>query len=73
MAKTRDSYQLSAFTQEAINFVFARLTDRLDKLEGIRGTSDLTVGGLTGTTLTVNGNVYVYDADGELVHSMETA
>lgn len=122
MAKTKDSYRVSGRTADEItrelNFIFARLADRMDKIEGIRGTAsiasnlemnsnrvtdigegaesddaarvgDLTPDGPTftgltvtgaasvGTTLTVGtdasigGNVYVYDADDNLIHSME--
>ena len=48
-----------------------RIADRLDKLEGIRGTSDVTFGSLTASEMAVNGPVYVYDEDGNLIHSME--
>lgn len=116
MAATKDSYRIIGRTPEEIvrelNFVLARLADRIDKAEGIRGTaaiaSDLDmnsnrvvdvgpgsdsadaarVGDLlsdgpifasvtttadmaVGGDVSVGGNIYVYDADDNLIHSME--
>lgn len=122
MPATKDSYRVTGRTADELtrelNFLFARFADRMDRIEGIRGTatiaSDLnmqsnrvtelgdgsedsdaarvgdllsdgptftsvtTTGGMTagttmavGTDLTVGGNVYVRDADGNLIHSME--
>ena len=70
MTKTRDSYLLSARTVpelvRELNFTFQRIADRLDKIEGIRGSAsienDLSLQG---------GPLYVYDADGNLIHSTE--
>lgn len=36
MAKTKESYQVPSLPQE-LNFVLARIADRLDKIEGLRG------------------------------------
>jgi len=45
MAKTRDSYQVLGGTVEEIkrnlNFMLQRMADRMDKIEGIRGTSSI--------------------------------
>ena len=70
MTKTRDSYLLSARSVpelvRELNFTFQRIADRLDKIEGIRGSAsienDLSLQG---------GPLYVYDADGNLIHSTE--
>lgn len=41
MAKTRDNYQVTGRTveelQRNLNFLFQRIADRMDKMEGIRG------------------------------------
>lgn len=128
MTKTRDNYQITGATVEdlkrSLNFMLQRMADRMDKIEGIRGTasieSDLDMNlnrvtevasaiedadalnkqqaDLTGNTptfanmtitnlltvdeldvetvsvsdtLDVHGNVYVYDADNHLIHSLE--
>ena len=36
MAKTKESYQIPSGSAE-LNFILARIADRLDKIEGIRG------------------------------------
>lgn len=36
MAKTKESYQVPSLSPE-VNFVLARIADRLDKIEGLRG------------------------------------
>lgn len=41
MPQSRDSYQILYLNQESINFVMQRIADRLDKLEGVRGSSEL--------------------------------
>lgn len=121
MAKTRDNYQVTGTTVEEIkrslNFILQRFADRIDKMEGIRGTasiesdlemndnavrevgagsedddaarlidllteplslSELTVSGETFLTsletegdAEINGDIFVYDSDGNLIHSME--
>lgn len=118
MAKSRDSYIIAGKTVEELSrnltFLLQRFADRMDKIEGIRGTasieSDLemnenrvtevadasadsdalnksqadltgsnptfnsimTTTSLTvGTDATVRGNAYVYDATGNLIHSLE--
>jgi hypothetical protein len=62
---TRELYQVTATDVPGLvrelNFIFQRLADRLDKLEGIRGGSDLTV----------NGDVTVNDDSDEVIHSLE--
>jgi hypothetical protein len=49
-----------------LNFVFQRIADRLDKIEGIRGDS-----AIDGSVSVSGGPLYVYDADGNLIHSTE--
>lgn len=121
MAKTRDNYSVSGNTVEelkrSLNFMLQRMADRMDKIEGIRGTasiesdlemndhavrevgagsedddaarlidllteplslSELTVSGETFLTsletqgdAEINGDIFVYDSDGNLIHSME--
>ena len=50
MATSRENYQLRAQDLSSLlnelNFIFSRIADRLDKIEGIRGTSTI-VDGLT--------------------------
>ena len=70
MTKTRDSYLLSARTVpelvRELNFTFQRIADRLDKIEGIRGSANIE------NDLSLQGGpLYVYDADGNLIHSTE--
>lgn len=111
MAKTRDNYQVTGQTVEevkrSLNFLLQRIGDRMDKIEGIRGTSsiesdldmnsnrvtDVAAGSATsdaarvgdllslpptfnGATLTgdlevTDADIFVYDADGNLIHSLE--
>jgi hypothetical protein len=115
MAKARDNYRLTGRTVDEVvreaNFLLQRMADRMDKIEGIRGTSsiesdldmnsnrvrelgegssssdaarvdDLTSNSPSFNALSavslettedveVGGNVYVYDDDGELIHSLE--
>ena len=70
MTKTRDSYLLSARSVpelvRELNFTFQRIADRLDKIEGIRGSANIE------NDLSLQGGpLYVYDADGNLIHSTE--
>jgi hypothetical protein len=62
---TRELYQISATTLEGLvrelNFILQRQADRLDKLEGIRGDTDVTV----------SGNITVTDEDDATIHSLE--
>lgn len=45
MAKTRDNYQVTGRTVDEItrnlNFILQRFADRMDKIEGIRGTASI--------------------------------
>ena len=112
MARTRDNYQVTGRTVEELvrnlNFLLQRVADRMDRIEGIRGTSsiesaldmnsnritevadavedtdalnreqaDLTGASPTFTSMTISedldvgGDITVYDADGNLIHSLE--
>tara|TARA_R100001530_G_scaffold54875_1_gene40398 strand:+ start:1338 stop:1652 length:315 start_codon:yes stop_codon:yes gene_type:complete len=104
MGKTKDSVQIVGNDLEsvvrAINFAFQRITDRMDKIEGIRGGSsiesdlDMNTNKITdvgsGSSdadvarrdellgaaptfagLNVNGDIFVKDANGNIIHSME--
>ena len=63
MSKTRENYQLSANNiyelVAQLNFILQRISDRLDKIEGLRGESEVE------QVLKVN------DADGNNIHSLE--
>ena len=63
MSKTRENYQLSASNVyelvAQLNFILQRISDRLDKIEGLRGESEVE------QVLKVN------DADGNNIHSLE--
>lgn len=67
---SREQYTITGNSIEelktTLNFILQRLADRLDKLEGIRGTTDF-----VGSGMTVTGAVSVNDSDDELIHSME--
>lgn len=45
MAKSRDSYRVTGTSADQVarevNFLFQRIADRMDKIEGIRGTSSI--------------------------------
>lgn len=112
MAKSRDNYIITGRSVDEVvrelNFFLQRMADRMDKIEGIRGTSSIesnldmnsnrivevaaalnddeavnkSQADLTGnsptfnsvtsdTDVSVGGNVFVYDSDDELIHSME--
>lgn len=63
MPKTKSNYQIPGGSAE-LNFVLARIADRLDKLEGIRGDAKIESG------LEV-GPVEVLDDDDTVIHSLE--
>lgn len=72
---TKETYQVAAQTlPEALarlNFIFARLADRLDKIEGLRGELE-TEGATFGSDIAVeNAAVLVNDEDGKVIHSLE--
>ncbi len=116
MTKTRDNYHVTGSTPaeivRSLNFLLARLADRMDKIEGIRGQpsieanltmnnsvienvgvgevnsdaarlddiddfaslieDEIVIGEWQFTEDTsFNGNVYVFDDDGYLIHSLE--
>jgi len=52
--------------RNSLNFALARIGDRLDKLEGIRGKPALLAVGVD-----VEGDIEVKDIDSEVIHSME--
>ena len=68
MPTSRDGYRISAQSLEelltVINFVLSGVSDRLDTIEGNRGD-----GFETNESMTVNGSLYVYDSQGNLIHS----
>lgn len=110
MTKTRDNYTVTGNTVEelrrSLNFLLQRMADRIDKIEGIRGTSSIEsdldmnsnrvtdvgpgssqsdaarIGDLLeepptffGVTLTgdldAEADIFVYDDDGNVIHSLE--
>lgn len=68
MPTTKENYQISATdlpgVVQRINFVLARIADRLDKMEGLRG--ELETAGIT-----AKGKVLVKDSTNNTIHSME--
>ena len=78
MTQSRDNYQVMG--QELpdvvnrINFILARIADRLDKLEGIRGELETASGTFSGavTATEVSADLLVKDDDGITIHSMES-
>lgn len=65
MARTRDNYQVNGNTVDelrtSLNFLLQRIADRLDGIEGIRGSAELEH----------VKKLYVRDKDDTLIHSME--
>ncbi len=50
-----------------VNFVLGQIADRLDELEGVRGTTEVVSEGV----VIDDGTVEINDADGEKIHSLE--
>lgn len=84
MAKTKDNYQVTGRTVQelvmSLNFLLQRMADRMDKIEGIRGTASIESELEIGTNLDVDlltageiesGPVLVSDQDGNTIHSLE--
>ena len=63
MPKTKSSYQVPGGSAE-LNFILARIADRLDKLEGIRGEAEI-----EGTLS--SGAIEISDEDDTVIHSLE--
>ena len=82
MARTRDSYLVTGSTPEEIkrnvNFLLQRLADRIDKLEGIRGTSsiesnlDMNQNRITDVAEAVDGSDSLTKAQADLTGSAPT-
>ena len=68
MPTTKENYQINATDVPGVvlrlNFVLARIADRLDKIEGLRG--ELSTKGAT-----FNGKLTVKDLGGVKIHSLE--
>lgn len=68
--QTRDFYVVHGDSVESLrhelNAVLQRLTDRLDKMEGLRGTSSPAV-----DDIAVGGGITVTDEDDAVIHSLE--
>jgi hypothetical protein len=75
VAKTREVYILTGQTLEAVktqlNGLLARLADRVDKLEGLRGELETQSGTFDGDITADGSDVLVNDEDGQRIHSME--
>ena len=73
MPISKESYQISATDIQGLvfrlNHVLARLSDRLDKLEGFRGELETASGTFTGA-VEVTGHT-VTDSNSTKLHSME--
>ena len=74
MAVTKENYQVTATDLNGmvlrLNSILSRLSDRLDKLEGLRGELETASGTFTGD-VTTDGSVLVNDSDDNRIHSME--
>ena len=74
MPITKENYQVTATDLNGmvlrLNSILSRLSDRLDKLEGLRGELETASGTFTGD-VTTKGNVLVKDSDDNQIHSME--
>jgi hypothetical protein len=74
VARTKDSYQLSGNSipeiTNRLNFFLARISERLDRIEGLRGNLETQAGTFDGD-ITANSDVLVNDEDGALIHSLE--
>ena len=67
---TKDSYQINGNTLSeltaSLTFILARITDRLDKMEGVRDVSDPVY-----NDVAVGGDITVKDKDSNVIHSLE--
>ena len=74
MPITRETYQITATDLNGLilrlNSILSRVSDRLDKLEGLRDELETASGTFSGDVV-VSGGVKVNDSKGERVHSME--
>ncbi len=74
MPTSRENYQIQANDLQGmllrLNSVLARISDRLDKIEGLR--DELETAGATFTgDITTDGNVIVNEEDAAIIHSRE--
>lgn len=74
MAETREVYLITGSDLESVkrqlNMFLARLADRIDKLEGLRGELETESGHFAGD-VTVSADVIVNDDDGQEIHSFK--
>lgn len=70
MPETRDGYQIFANDLDGLknelNFILRRMADRLDQMEGIRGTSSPAF-----NDVSVGGDITVTDSNDTVIHSLE--
>lgn len=76
MPKSRVSVQLSANTVDQLRtelqFILQQMSDRIDKLEGVRGTPAFQSEATFNGDVIANGtDVIVKDSNGNKIHSME--
>lgn len=72
---SRSSYQITPTESleeilSALNSVLASIGDRLDKIEGVRGTLEAK-GGKFSDDVKVDADILVRDSDEKTIHSME--
>jgi hypothetical protein len=74
MPRSREVYLITGTTVDAVktqlNTFLSRLSDRIDKIEGLRGELETQSGTFSGP-VTSEDSVRVNDPDGNLVHSLE--
>lgn len=81
MPTTKENYQISGNDLSGVvarlNFVLARIADRLDKIEGLRNELETEGATFSGSVRVTKGtaqdtsSVYVEDADSVVLHRME--
>lgn len=64
MAVSKEPLQIDQLSLEAVNSIFSRIRERLDKLEGLRGTVTI-----NDTVNSTNG-IKSTDAKGTVIHSL---
>jgi hypothetical protein len=72
---TKETYQIAGNSLSEVinrlNFVLARIADRLDKIEGLRGELETEGATLGGDLLIEQSSIQIKDEDDAVVHSLE--
>ena len=75
MAKFSTNVFLAANSIEQLKtelqFVLQQFADRIDKLEGIRGTPEIKGKAAFTADIDIKSDMFVKDSDGNIIHSME--